>query len=99
MATSKLGRCVSASWFGLPESMQTSCARRESFSTGIESGAWGDGLPRASHPGYASLVPLKIVLVLLIAGLAGVGGARAEPVPVLPQDLRWASPPGNAAVQ
>lgn len=41
---------------------------------------------------------LKLAFVLLAACLARVAVA-AEPVPVLPQDLRWASPPGNAAVQ
>ncbi len=36
---------------------------------------------------------------MLVACVARVAAARAEPVAVLPQDLRWASPPGNSAVQ
>jgi quercetin dioxygenase-like cupin family protein len=40
-----------------------------------------------------------MAFMLLVMALARAGAVAAEPLPVLPGDLRWASPPGNAAVQ
>ncbi len=42
---------------------------------------------------------LKLAFVLLAACLAGAADVAAGPVPVLPDELRWASPPGNPVVQ
>jgi quercetin dioxygenase-like cupin family protein len=44
-------------------------------------------------------VVLKLAFVLLAACLVAAADVSAEPVPVLTDDLRWTSPPGNPAVQ
>jgi quercetin dioxygenase-like cupin family protein len=45
--------------------------------------------------------PLVVIVALLaLAGIAGIAPADgSRPAPVLPEQLRWLSPPGNPAVQ
>ena len=40
-----------------------------------------------------------LVVTLFVVCLGARAGAADQPVPILPDDLRWASPPGNAAVR